>query len=249
MARLKYFLEPEKFAYILDGEHECDICHQRRKCFDGKGYYIRSRILEDVFKELTRRFPDPKKMKRKERIEYRVRLAEAEARREREEPKAFKAFCFECVAEGRLLEVRASAVEGDFGALKRQMQSKNPNASANEIEKQAREITKQLEGSTPKFPTWQDWHWPAHCGDYCQFIRLAGQDDFNKLAEDGNGKELFRNSLYGDLKETENVDLIWSRLKPDSVSGIIDPNDNWSPMAYIFKCLKCGAIVTIYDFD
>jgi len=226
MARFKYFLEPEKFAYILDGEHECDICHQTRRCFDGKQYHVRSRIPEDYRKMIKER------MRMRKIKLYRVPPLPPEALKE----KSYTAICFECVAEGRLLEIGASAVEGDFGKLKEQIRSENPNASADEIEEKAREITKQLGGSTPNFPTWQDWSWPAHCGDYCQFIRLAGQDDFNKLAEDGNGKALFRDSIY-DSSLARNFDFVWSRLKPGNVSGIINPNDNWSPMAYIFKCL------------
>jgi len=244
MAQFKYFFDPEKYACILDGERECDICHQRKKCFDGKAYHVRSRILKDIFEERKRRFPDPKKMKTKELIEfYRVRLAgkkEEIVREQREKPKAF---CFECVAKGRLFEVGASVVEGDVQALRKQIQRQNPSLSTTENENKVQERTKQLEGSTPAFAPWQDWLWAAHCGDYCQLITLAGQDEFNKLAVDGDGKKLFRNSLHGDLKEHTDVDSVWSRLKPDSRG----PRDKWSPLAYIFKCLSCGAILTIWD--
>jgi uncharacterized protein CbrC (UPF0167 family) len=37
--QFKYFLDPEKFAYILEGEHECEICHKKATCFDGSTYY------------------------------------------------------------------------------------------------------------------------------------------------------------------------------------------------------------------
>jgi uncharacterized protein CbrC (UPF0167 family) len=200
-AEFKYFLDPERFAYTLEDEVECDICHQVKKCFDGSKCY----------------------------------------------PKyTYAAFCFDCLAAGRLDEVGAYGVEADFGALKTQLQKSNPGLSPDKVAERAREITKRFEVTTPQFPTWQDWRWPAHCGDYCQLIRLAGQEDFNELAEDGNGKELFRRSLYKDLPE-DAIEAVWSSLKSGSIKGIADPRDNWSPMAYVFRCLKCGKIVTTWD--
>jgi uncharacterized protein CbrC (UPF0167 family) len=160
----------------------------------------------------------------------------------------YTAFCFECVAAGRLAEVGAFGVNGDYGALKRQLQALNPGLPPDEVEQQARAITVRFEATTPKLLTWQDWAWPAHCGDYCQFVRMAGQADFNALAENGDGKRLFSTSLCRDLSESA-VDDIWTALKPGSIGGISDPADNWSPMAYIFRCLKCGAIVTGFDMD
>ncbi|MCP4541784.1 MAG: CbrC family protein [Chloroflexi bacterium] len=160
----------------------------------------------------------------------------------------FTAFCFDCVADGRLVEVGVLAADPDFGYLKKQLQNLNPNLQTDEIERRARKITRQLETTTPKFPTWQDWFWPAHCGDYCQFIKLAGQKDFDDLAKDGNGKDLFFSSLRDDLP-IDTVEAVWSGLKHGSIKGITEQEDNWSPMAYIFKCLECGEIITIWDCD
>lgn len=202
--QFRYFLEPEKFAYILEDEQECDICGKESRCFDGSLF-----------------------------------LGEEE----------YNAFCLDCVAKGKILDVGAFAVDPDLTALTEQLKKKNPGVSDKKIEKRAEELTQQLEGTTPKFPTWQDWLWPAHCGDYCQLLRLAGQEDYNRQATDGKGIELFRRTLYGHLKDMTNVDEIWAALKPGSIKGITDSQDNWSPMAYMFKCLTCGEIVTVWDCD
>jgi uncharacterized protein CbrC (UPF0167 family) len=160
----------------------------------------------------------------------------------------YNAFCFECVSKGCLEEVDATAIDPGIKSLRDQIIEKNPMMANGEIEKLVMVKTKELSFFTPMFPSWQDFLWPAHCGDYCQFIRLAGQADFNELALDGNGKEFFRNTLQEDLKNNTNIDDIWVDLKKDSVNGITD-NDNWSPMAYIFRCLQCGEYITRWDCD
>ena len=201
--KFKYFLQPEKYAYVLEKKEECDICHKIAKCFDGSTYY-----------------------------------GEEE----------YNAFCFECVSNGRLEEVNAFGVDPDARALRNQLIEKYPLLSKDEIENKLQEKTKELSFTTPKFPTWQDFFWPAHCGDYCEFIKLAGQADYNELAPNRNGKEFFKNTLYYNLQDTD-IDAVWNDLKKNSVKGIVNDNDNWSPMAYIFKCLNCGEYITIWDCD
>lgn len=150
------------------------------------------------------------------------------------------------MAKGRLVKVGASAVDPDSGALRQQIESLNPNALADEIEKQAREITRQLEGSTPKFPTWQDWSWPLIVEIIANSSNWRDKMTSMSWQKIGTARELFGNSLYGGLKEITDVEGVWSSLKPDAVNGLYD---NWSPMAYIFKCRNCGAILTIWDSD
>jgi len=161
----------------------------------------------------------------------------------------YYAFCFDCVATGKLEEIEVTSVEGDWHELLRQLKAANANLGEDEIEEIAQEKSLELESSTPVFATWQDWFWPAHCGDYCKLIQLAGQEDYNNLAPDGNGKELFQKSLYYDLREHTDVDAVWDGLKHGKITGIADDEDNWGTMAYIFKCLNCGEYITIWDCD
>lgn len=198
----KYFLSPEKYSNVLDGSHECDICHEVKRCFDGSVYYGK----ED-----------------------------------------YNAFCFECVEEGRLEEIDTTSVDPDVNELIMQLMKKHSNLSEGELKNISEELTRKLLYTTPSLTTWQDFLWPAHCGDYCQFIKIAGKEDFNKLSLDGNGKALFEKSLYGDLKELTDVDAVWEAICDNSIESTSDPNSNWDTSAYIFKCVVCGDIVTTWD--
>ena len=157
----------------------------------------------------------------------------------------FGAFCFECVSKGRLLEVGAFSCDPDVRSLKEQLKQINKDLPDKDIERIKNELTDQLIHSTPKFPTWQDWAWPCHCGDYCQFISLAGKEDFNELAEDKNGKNLFGGSLNDRTKENTDIENVWKDLK----NGHININEEYSPMAYIFRCIICNKIITEWDCD
>ena len=63
------------------------------------------------------------------------------------------------------------------------------------------------------------------------------------------GREFFGNSLYDDLKSNTEVENVWADLKKESIKGIANDEANFSPMAYIFKCLNCGEYITIWDCD
>ena len=198
----KYFQEPYKFSSILDNEHECDICHQVKTCFDASLYYG---------------------------------------------PKDYVAFCFDCVTQGRLKEVGATAVDPDTLELKTQLRKIHKEFLEEELEKKSQSITDSLINSTPQLTTWQEFHWPAHCGDYCTFIKIAGKEYFNQLAEDGNGKKLFKRTLYGYLKKITDVDSVWEGLCDASIKDLGDENCNWETSAYIFRCRVCGEVITIWD--
>jgi len=194
----KYFLDPENYSYLLSGEHECEICHQTKPCFDGSVYFGE----ED-----------------------------------------YTAFCFDCVAEGRLGEVDAFAVELDVEGLQNQLKAKN--LSTPEIKKIINAKTDELQNCTPKLPT-EDLLWPTHCGELCQFIRLAGQTDFNELAPDGDGKAFFTSSLDPEIREDTEIDELWPDLKPEKISNLKEKSN---PQAYLFKCLHCGTYVALWDYD
>src|SRR5947208_2790255 len=95
--------------------------------------------------------------------------------------------CEPCLAAGRLAEHDLSANEGDAQALRQQLVVRDPPQSLLDIEVTVQERTKELERATPHLGSWQDWQWPAHCGDYCSYVKLAGKADLETAASDGDG--------------------------------------------------------------
>ncbi|MGE5404663.1 MAG: CbrC family protein [Candidatus Saccharibacteria bacterium] len=201
MTKFKYFENPEKYAVMLDGEHECDICNETKKCLDASLFYGDNE---------------------------------------------YSAFCMDCVSTGCIRELGAFGVDPDAAELRKQLKSHSPSLNDQKIEDEVKKLNDLLMYTTPHVPTWQDFFWPAHCADYCQYIGVAGQAEFCELAESGDGKDLFESSLYGDLKDITDIDEVWDGLKKKKIT---DPHESWSPMAYLFRCTKCGALITIWDCD
>lgn len=157
-----------------------------------------------------------------------------------------KFLCEECLAAGRLAEIDAMTNEGDVRSLRGQLSEAQPKLDEEQVESLVRERTGELEHRTPHLVTWQDWLWPAHCGDYCRFLKEAGKPDLNQLAPDADGRAFFADNLYGRLGETTDVSAVWEGIRPDS------PKDNrtaYHVAVYLFQCLHCGAHVITWDSD
>jgi uncharacterized protein CbrC (UPF0167 family) len=67
----------------------------------------------------------------------------------------------------------------------------HPQYAAAEIERIIEEADAELRYRTPPIITWQGLLWPAHCGDYCCFVKEAGKPDLVPLAPDGKLHRLF----------------------------------------------------------
>lgn len=154
--------------------------------------------------------------------------------------------CEECLATGRLAERDVITNEGDLVALREQLRGKHPKLDEAQIEARAQQRTTELENCTPHLITWEDFFWPAHCGDYCCFFKEVGKPDLNNLAPDGDGRTFFGTHLYGDLSDLTDVSVVWERIRPDS------PKDNvisYTVGVYLFQCLHCGAYVILWDCE
>ncbi len=92
------------------------------------------------------------------------------------------------------------------------------------------EITKQ----TPSFAGLQQEQWWTHCGDAAQFVDYAGHDELIEF-----GTECIEiMKRYWDLESEEDWELMFEAMKK-----------NCSPVAYVFRCLKCGAYGGYWDAD
>lgn len=149
-----------------------------------------------------------------------------------------------CLAEGRLAAHDLSTNEGNIEELQLQLQQLRPDLSLEQIDGIAQQRTEELEQRTPVLLTWQDWFWPVHCGDYCQFIKEAGKPDLIALARDGDGKSFFHDHL-ADLAFTD-VDAVWNSIRLDSPTTYTEA---YTVGVYLFQCLECNQYIIVWDCD
>jgi uncharacterized protein CbrC (UPF0167 family) len=154
--------------------------------------------------------------------------------------------CEACLMSGKLAEVGSTTNEADVGALHKQLEDMHPDLDAEQIQELVQQRTVEIECKTPHLVTWQHFRWPAHCGDYCCFIKEVGKPDLNKLASDGNGQGFFGEHLHGRDMSITNAPDVWESIRPDS------PKDNavaYSVGVYLFQCLHCHEYVILWDCD
>lgn len=148
--------------------------------------------------------------------------------------------CESCLAHGKLAEVDAFTNEGHVALLQEQLQEMHPNLSEADLKRIVNDRNVELVHKTPHVVTWQDFFWPAHCGDYCCFLKEAGKADLNPIAPEGRVHLLFE-----DLLE-EDFEYLWNAVRPDS------PADNsvaYSLGVYLFQCLHCQKYIVLHDYD
>ncbi len=78
---------------------------------------------------------------------------------------------------------------------------------------------------TPIYSTWQEEVWLTHCNDFMTFVGTWAPADFEREAEDGDGRSLF-------LAMTEpELNFLWD-------DGISDEG-HWCATYYAFQCRQC----------
>lgn len=153
--------------------------------------------------------------------------------------------CEDCLVSGRLQDLDISTNEGDSSALRLQLRERLPHLSEAQCEQIVREHTTELEHRTPHLNTWQDFFWPAHCGDYCQFIKEVGQPELIRLSPDGNGPAFFA-AHASDISDLAHALEVWDGIRPDIP---VDGTTAYSIGVYLFRCLTCGEPVLLWDCD
>jgi uncharacterized protein len=153
--------------------------------------------------------------------------------------------CEECLATSRLEAWDLTSNEGDIRALREQLRALNPNLADEECERIARERTVELEYRTPGIVTWQDWFWPAHCGDYCSYVKEIGRPEIAQLTPDGDGLSFFTTHCP-DVSDSQHARDVWESIRPDVP---INARNAYSVGAYLFRCLVCGEAVIRWDCD
>src|SRR5262245_40041668 len=111
--------------------------------------------------------------------------------------------CEECLLSGRLAEHDLSINIGDIAKLTEQLRRLRPQLDETAILALAQERTAEVEQRTPSPSTWQDFDWPAHCGDYCRFVQEVRLADLTRLAPDGDGRAFFVTHEVGGEEHAE----------------------------------------------
>jgi len=148
--------------------------------------------------------------------------------------------CEECLVGGKLAEHDLTTNEGELRTLVEQLTERLPGESPEQITEMARQRKAELEQRTPHLSTWQDFFWPAHCGDYCQYLKVVGKKDLLQLAPDSDGKRFLAKHVEHD------VDGLWEHMRADSP---YNADLNYSPEFFLFRCLECGEYVLYWDCD
>jgi uncharacterized protein CbrC (UPF0167 family) len=120
-----------------------------------------------------------------------------------------------------------------------------PGLSAAERDRIAHERTVEVEARTPSLQTWQDFDWPAHCGDYCRYIKEIGQPELAALALDGDGPAYLA-AHASDISDIEHAREVWEGIRPDAPTDI---SESYSVGVYLFSCLICGEHIVMWDCD
>jgi uncharacterized protein CbrC (UPF0167 family) len=95
----------------------------------------------------------------------------------------------------------------------------------------------EVERRTPGFSTWQDWGWPLHCGDVMAYL---GQPEAGGLRRYPDAWAALREEIgrweWG--ADDDEAAAFIDGLAPDA-----------GTVAYLFRCLHCGAHTAVWDQD
>jgi len=129
--------------------------------------------------------------------------------------KRIDSICPKCLQAGKLIELGISTNEVSESNLEEKLGSKEL----------ALELTRIVEHCTPPLPTWQDKEWPFKNGDFCKFIKIASQKDFN-------GPEELFNSIDEELHFGRDAAEFWEMLPDTKITCIED--GNYDTSFYLF---------------
>jgi uncharacterized protein CbrC (UPF0167 family) len=156
-----------------------------------------------------------------------------------------KHVCEGCLRSGMLESRGLHANSADQPALSAQLSTRFPSASSSWVEKLVTVRTAIVERRTPALVTWQPLMWPAHCGDYCRYLKEVGRPDLVLLAPDSDGRAFLARHAHG-IVNASHAEELWEGIRPDA------PADNavaYATGVYLFQCRKCARPVILWDSD
>jgi uncharacterized protein CbrC (UPF0167 family) len=129
--------------------------------------------------------------------------------------------------------------DGDLGAVAAQLEGLRGDLSEADRTALITERSSELMHRTPPLVTWQDFSWPAHCGDFCQFVEELGKPEVIELAGDTDPVTWFC------ARARDGTPDIWSMVRASSARE--KPAENYDLTVYRFVCRECGESVLHWD--
>ena len=154
-------------------------------------------------------------------------------------PEDLEHLCEGCLRSGRLSEIEMSSCSGDEKSLRAQLAAARPALDDAALSALVKSRTAELEHSTPHLQTWQDLDWPAHCGDYCQFVEEVGKPELTELAGEEDPIEWFCRNTW------ETCPDVWEAVR--DLSAREHPDQSYDLTVYRFLCRECAATVLHWD--
>jgi uncharacterized protein len=151
--------------------------------------------------------------------------------------------CEACLASGQLEAQDVSTNDAGTSDLDERIARAHPDYSKAQVRAAFIEKAKVLMYRTPRLISWQDMTWPAHCTDFCCFIKEVGKQDLNGLAPDSDGRAFLTAHLADQEAE---ADELWDAMRPDAPRDLSKP---YSTAFYLFQCLECGTYVIHWDCE
>ncbi|MGY4995124.1 CbrC family protein [Streptomyces sp. 900105245] len=96
------------------------------------------------------------------------------------------------------------------------------------------DAVRRIRERTPNFATWQDWDWPAHCGDGGVFLGAVGAE------------ELRSHPQALDHLRRQCAEWGWGTERTEGFVGALDKDGG--PTGYLFRCRVCDTPFAHADF-
>lgn len=154
------------------------------------------------------------------------------------ETDGYEFVCEICLREGRLADQDLTTNESS--SLMPDINAKHPGLSEENLQALIQDRTAELEQRTPAVMAWQTVIWPSHCGDFCCYIKEAGQLDMQRLAPNSDGQRFFEDHME------ERQEDVWGTIRPDAPA---DNSITYSLGVYLFQCLECTEYAITWDCD
>lgn len=151
--------------------------------------------------------------------------------------------CEACLASGAIVETGANTNDGDMESLREQMQEANPGMGEEALAKEVERKFATLGEQTPPMATHAPLLWPAHCGDFCIFVKEVGQADLKQVAPRGDALTFMMMHLV-ETAPGQDAQQIYDRMRPESTEN---NHISHSPAVYLFQCRNCGEQFILSD--
>jgi len=151
--------------------------------------------------------------------------------------------CEECLHAGAIVESGATTNDGDMESLREQIAEANPALPVEQVAREVEQKFARLTEQTPPMATHAPLLWPAHCGDFCVYVKEAGRADLQKVAPGGDTLAFFlMNFLQSDPRQ--DPEKIHSRMRAETTEN---NHISHSPAVYLFRCDKCSEHFLLSD--